>query len=160
APMRTQFDRERLDWQLKAASPPMESIEDLSLECGIRLPDELCTFECVALNVVAIAADSSVIGTKATLKVLASDALDLRAVKLGYKVFQKNGPVIRALIEGSHLEWQKGPPSLALATHEVDVPPNAVIHAYASFGREAQQKYWVLNPDSTTNARLAVFAHI
>jgi hypothetical protein len=160
ATLRTQFDRQRLDWQLKAASPPMESIDDLALECGIRLPDEVCTFECVALNVITIAANSSVVGTKATIRLVASDALDLRNVRLGYKVFHKGGHTTRALIEGGRLSWQEGPPSHSVAAYEFDVPPNAVIHAFASYGREAQQKYWVLNPVSTNNPRLAVFAHI
>lgn len=160
APLGKQFSRERIDWRLKAGTSPMESLSDLAVQCGLGIPDELCTFECVGLNVIGVGVDSSVIGAKARIRVVTSTEIDTSHVRLGYKIFQRNAPPLRLSVGGSSLEWSEPVGSMVSAIHEFEVESNALVQAFVSYAGEAQQQYWILNPTSTTNIRLAIFAHL
>jgi len=90
------YDRTRLDWELKAAAPPYDGLWDMLGEVGLAIPEgDMCTMEVVLLNVVEVAAPSTVTGTTATIDVIMSPRLSPRDMRLGYKVFQHRNLVKR-----------------------------------------------------------------
>ena len=65
-------------------------------EVGLAIPEgDMCTMEVVLLNVVEVAAPSTVTGTTATIDVIMSPRLSPRDMRLGYKVFQHRNLVKR-----------------------------------------------------------------
>jgi len=150
------FDRQRLDWQLKAATTPMDGLIDMVGEIGIAVPDgELCQFELVALNVVQFDPASRLENGKARIFLRASPALDRSKIRLGYKS-SLGARVVRKSHGGDELEWREES-GIAHALHEVDLDAGSLIHAFVSYVNEAQQQFWIIDPTALPNPRRAAY---
>ena len=138
------FDRTKLDWELKAAEPPFDGLWDLLGEVGLPIPEgDMCSLEVVFLNVVEVAASSTVAGTKATIDVIMSPRLSPQEMWIGYKVFQHRNVVKRESQAGTALAWRERD-GMRVGHLELEVPDGAVVQMFLSYGRETQQQYWMM----------------
>jgi hypothetical protein len=152
------FDRTRLDWELKAAEPPFDGLWDFLSEVGLPIPEgDMCSMDVVLLNVVEVAASSGVTGTKARIDVIMSPRLSPRHMRLGYKVFQHRNLVKRESQGGTALAWHELD-GMPVGHFELEVPDGAVVQTFLSYKGEAQQQYWMVDPNSPPNPRLSAYS--
>lgn len=152
------FDRTKLDWELKAAETPFDGLSDFLGEVGLPAPEgDMCSMDVVFLNVVEVAAWSGVTGTKATIDVIMSPRLSPRDMRLGYKVFQHRNVVKRESQAGTALAWHERD-GMPVGHFELQVPDGAVIQVFLSYKGEAQQQYWMVDPNSPPNPRLSAYS--
>lgn len=146
-----------LDWDLRAASPPYDSLTELCQDFGLgALADPACLFEAIASDVVTMDFSSEVVGTSIELGVFAALGLDTGQVSIGYRVYDKGQVVSRETVSGDRLKWvslenkQRGSVS-------IQVPPAAVLHCYARFRGVAHQHRWFNDPAIAQNPRRASY---
>jgi hypothetical protein len=121
------YDRTKLDWELKAASPPFDGIWDLLGEVGLAVPDgDRCNIEVVLLNVIEVLSSSHVNGNQAALDVMMSLNLTLTSMRFGYKVFQHRALVRRDFCSGSDFAWTEHE-GVNKGHIDLDVPNGSVI---------------------------------
>ena len=146
-----------LDWDLKAASPPYESLTELCQDFGLgALIEPPCIFEAILNEVVAMDFSCKVEGTGIELAVFAALGLDTDQVSIGYRLFDKGNVVRREAVSGDRLAWsivdkaQRG-------SVRIDVPPAAVLHCYARYRGVAYQHHWFNDPTVAQNPRRATY---
>ena len=146
-----------LDWNLKAASPPYDSMTELcqDFELG-ALVEPVCLFEAIAAGIVAMDFSCKVVGASIELAAFAAPGLDTSQVSIGYRLYDKGQVVRRGAVQGDQLAWsidgqvQRG--SIA-----IDVPPAAVLHCYARYRGVAHQHRWFNDPSVAQNPRRASY---
>lgn len=155
---RTEHVRQpHLDWELKAASTPYDSVAELLLDYRLGpLRGDAANVEVVAFNVAAVDLSSVVAGPKARPSVLLAGGLSPNKVTLGYRVFSQGRVVSRATIPGTMMQWglrdgwQHG-------VAELDIPPAAVMQCFASYAGIAQHQGWLSDPSTVQNPQRAVY---
>ena len=145
-----------LDWELKAAAVPYDSLQELAFEYALApSPDvTIINVEAIAFNVAGIdATKSSVSGVNATVHVLLAKGLSPGLIKLGYRI--PGATPVRASITGAKMEWteedhhQRG---IAL----FPVPNASVVNCTVSYNEIAQNHWWLGDPTRLQNSRRAV----
>jgi hypothetical protein len=146
-----------LDWELKAAPTPYESMQELSFAYRLgQLRLDQANVELIAYNVVAVDLGSKVMGEKAWPVVRLAEALDPNKVMLGYRVQEKDGVTARGAIQGASLDWSKQN-DVHIATAELDIPAAAILHCVASYDGIAQQFGFIVDPSTVQNGRRTAF---
>jgi hypothetical protein len=148
-----------LDWDLKAASPPYDSLTELCQDFGLgTLVEPACLFEAIANEVVLMDFACKVIGTSIELAAFAAQGLDTSQVSIAYRLYDKGEVVRREVVPGDQLVWsivgkvQRG-------TVTIEVPPAAVLHCYARYSGVAYQHRWFNDPTVAQNPRRASYEH-
>ncbi len=92
-----------IDWEIKAASPPYEGLQELANEFHLGpLIQRTPHVEVVAYNVAVVdAQNSKVDGTNASIEVLLAKGLAHDRVSLGYRVYTSGAVVTRKVVEGT-----------------------------------------------------------
>ncbi|MES2098086.1 MAG: hypothetical protein V4459_15145 [Pseudomonadota bacterium] len=146
-----------LDWDLKAASPPYDSLTELCQDFGLGpLVEPACLFEAVASDVVAMDFGCKVVGTNIELAIFAAPGLDTRQVSIGYRLYDKGQVVVRDALSGDQLVWSNvNKAQRGSAT--VEVPPAAVLHCYARYRGVTHQHRWFNDPTVAQNSRRATY---
>ena len=146
-----------LDWELKAASPPYDSLTELCQDFGLgALIDPACLFEAVVSDVVAMDFACKVVGTSIELAAFAAQGLATNEVSIGYRLYDKGQVIRREAVSGDQLAWsdvekaQRG-------SVTIEVPPAAVLHCYARYQGVAHQHRWFNDPTVAQNPRRASY---
>jgi hypothetical protein len=147
----------QLDWELKAADPPYDTLNELCQEYGLGILAELaCIIEAVAGEIVAMDLDCRVVGTTIDLAVLAAPGLDRSAVSIGYRLYSNGQVLKRATVPGDQVAWSdRGLVQRGMVT--LEVPPAAVLHCYARYAGVTYQQYWFSDPTIPQNPRRAIY---
>lgn len=146
-----------VDWELKAASPPYDTLTELCQDYGLgALADPACLFEAIATDVIAMDFTSEVQGTSIELAVLAAPGLDRNQASIGYRVYDKGQVVSRQSVLGDKLQWSVVD-KIQRGSVVVDVPPAAVLHCYACYRRVTHQHRWFNDPTIAQNPRRATY---
>ena len=147
-----------LDWEVKAATPPYDSLNELVLEYGIG-PSSMGNtthIEIVAFNVAAIdAAKSGVSGEDAAVHVLLAQGLTPDKVSVGYRVYKPGAPTARGVLSGSSFNWSEEE-SHQHGVASIRVPTAAVLNCTASYDGIAQGHWWLFDPSRSQSPRRAV----
>lgn len=145
-----------LDWELKAADAPFDNLDEL---LGfLDLPNigmgDFTMIELVARSPTLISESSIIEDSQATIKCQASSSIDIKNVKLGYKIFHKNS-VGRSSLMGESIEW-KIDGDLQLGSVTIPVGDAQVMQAFLSYKGIALHQWWVSDPKKHLNPRFAI----
>jgi hypothetical protein len=154
----TQYLRQPLfDWELKAASPPFDGIQELMFEYNLgAFRGDFCSVEAIAFNIAAVESASEVKGTKARPAMRVANNLPTNRAALGYRVFSQGRVVARSRIDASEMHWTQES-DFQRGVAEIEVPQGAVLHCVAIYDRVAQQFGWLSDPTTVQNARRTVY---
>ncbi|AHE55471.1 hypothetical protein [Sphingomonas sanxanigenens] len=148
------------DWELRAAATPFDGVgELLSALSIVHLPEQASLFEVMTFQIAAIDASSTVGGTKARLGISLAPRLDHAKASVGYRVISSGTVVARGRIAGSDLNWTSEA-AREIAWTELEVPPAAVVQAFACYDGIAYQHWWLQDPQHSQNPRRAAFMRI
>lgn len=154
--LRERIVQPQLDWELKAADKPHETLQELlyTYRLGILRPD-VASIEVAALRVMMVDLGTRVTGDKADLAVRMSPLLDKAKAAIGYRVLDK-GNVTRGIVRGTDMSWSVDGDA-AVGAAIINVPPASAIHAYASYDGVAHHQGWIVDPANAQNARRASY---
>ena len=144
-----------IDWELKAAPQPFDTLDELLLEYFLGGPrDERASVEIIAANVAAINLSSRVDGEKASPSVYLAKSLDPNKCSIGYRVFLQGNVVARGSISGSKLNWSEEDTS-CLGVGKLKIPLGAALHCVGTYDGFAIHLGWIADPKNFPNARRA-----
>lgn len=150
-------DERLLDWELKAADKPFESLDELLQNCGLpgtRQMGDSTKLEIVARAPGFIANDSIIRNKTAVIKCRTAKKVNVNDVKIGYKLIDKE-KVIRDSVRGDKITWQIVD-DLNHGQCKIDVGEANVAQAVFSYKGEALHQWWITDPDKHLNPRQAI----
>lgn len=146
-----------LDWELRAAAEPYESVSDLISVLGLPyLPHVGALFEAVSFSFIAIDGGSRVEKTNALFRLRLCQGLDRTKASIGYRVISQTARPSRGRIDGVSLAWSDVD-GVHLGEASLEVPAAALIHAYACYDGVAYQHWWFSDPSHSQNPRRAAY---
>lgn len=150
------IEQPKLDWELKAATKPYDSIDELltTLFLGGN-QDDSARVEIVANHVAAINFNSAINGTDSNPSVFLAKSLDVSKCQIGYRVFLHGKVVDRGAIQGSDLNWTEQDVARQ-GEGAVGIPQGAVLHCVASYDGYAMHQGWLVDPKNFQNSRRVV----
>ncbi|MDP3252263.1 MAG: hypothetical protein Q8M77_10185 [Hydrogenophaga sp.] len=148
------------DWRLKAADAPYDSLQELAIDYGLgTLRGDRALLEVVARTAIEVLAESSVVGTLASVGIFMASSLDRAQAKLGFRVLHQGQVVKRGVIQGTDLTWTKRDLAV-IGVGSFEVPVGAVVQCIASYAGEAHHVQWRADPAKFLNPRGAILAMI
>jgi hypothetical protein len=145
-----------IDWELKAAKTPYDSVQELCNEYAVgSFSGHQAKVEVAAYNLAVIEANSVVRESKAHLAMILTDGLDQSKASIGYRMFDKHKVTKRGQIPSTKLIWSKIDIGQC-GSIEIDVPKGAVLQCFANYAEEAHHYFWVRDPSTVQNPRRAV----
>jgi hypothetical protein len=150
------IDTALLDWELKAAETPYDSVVELLGAYGLgQMEGTYTKVEFIAFHVAAVDYKSSVIGEIGRPRLLLAKGLDKQHAALGYRLFSGGVVTKRARIPASEMEWEDRS-DVCAGVSQVDIPPGGVLHCYASYAGVTQHQAWLSDPSTFQNPRRAI----
>lgn len=146
-----------LDWELRAAPMPFESLQELAFEYKIGLLRNTVSVEVIAFHVAAVDYSSIVRGTSARLGIFLMHGASIDNVALGYRIFSQGRVTVRSLVNGPSMEWMQKADH-QYGSIEIDVPSAAVIQCFVSYLGVSQHFGWVSDPSTVQNPKRAVYS--
>jgi len=146
-----------LDWGLRSASNPYDSLNELSMDFGLGgIVEHAAIFEAVAPSVVQVDLGKHVLDDKAIIGVLAFRGLDYSKISVGYRVFDKGNVVARGSIPGTEFTWtiEDG---RSVGQTEIAVPPAALVNCYARYDCITYHSGWLADPTLVQNPRRSTY---
>lgn len=156
AELHTLFDRDRLDWKLRACETPYDGLNDLLNEFQPGLLRRSSCVEFGTFSVAYIDSESVVSGEVAQLAVRVSPHADIKKVTVGVRVLEQGRVIDRRQLSGAKFTW-KEVDGIKRGSIEFPVPRAAVVHAIACYNGVAQQYYSFGDPNSFQNPRRAAY---
>ncbi|OZY85734.1 hypothetical protein CBP51_01395 [Cellvibrio mixtus] len=142
-----------LDWELKAAETPFDSINDLMTEywLGSNQYGQV-SIEVFAHNIVEINTNSELTNDIAQPKIILAANLDKKLCKIGYRIILNGIVSSRGSLGLDDLEWIEDGKA-CYGSAQVKIPVGAVMHCVAIYAGEAQHQYWLADPKNLPNSR-------
>lgn len=152
-------DSRQLDWELKASDIPFDNLDELLIHCGLPMLTQMgdsTVLEVVARSPGWIGDRSTIMSSEARIECHFASALDIKKIKVGYKVFQKDFVVVdRASVSGSTLEWQQGN-DIKIGICRLSVGDAPLLQAFLSYADVSLHQWWVADPQKHLNPRHAI----
>lgn len=147
-----------IDWEIKAALPPYDGLQELANEFGLgALSQRPSYIEVVAYNVEAIdIQNSKVTGTHADIHVLLAKGLSRDRLTLGYRIYVPGSTTARAAISGDEMQWTEES-HVDRGQVRLEIPATAALNCTVSYDGVAQNNSWLSDPDRSQNPRRAVY---
>jgi hypothetical protein len=147
-----------LDWELRAAQTPYDTIQDLMGEYLLGgMFTDVITIEVIGTSVMAIDGESSRIeGEVATISVNLAKTLPTAEVAVSYRLFNQGKVIDRAYIEGSRFDWTERN-DVQRGTFRLAVPSAAVLHCYSLYGGVAQTHWYITDASKAQNSRRSIY---
>ncbi len=157
--LQTAGDTKHLDWELKAAVTPFESLDDLLGHCGLPMLaqfGDFTTLEIVARAPAVILDDSGIVGDEAVVKCAIAKALDVKKLRLGYRMLGKNVPGDRRSVTGESLQWQEEKDS-RIGVYRIPTKGSPAVQAFLSYDGISLHQWFVLDRDKLPNLGYAIY---
>lgn len=146
-----------IDWELKAAPEPFESLNELLNEFSLgSYRGDFANIEVVAFSVVAVDLGSKVAGEDAKPAIFLSKAADQNKSSLGYRVLLHGQVLDRQSICGEQMEWEDAGHFIR-GVGSVKIPSGAALQCFASYSGVAQHQGWIADLSLAQNPRRASF---
>lgn len=144
-----------IDWSLKSAREPYDSLTELLTELGLAAGHgpQRCSLDVVSAPPVEVLARSTIHDEEAIIGIWMAKGLNRRHASLHYRILAKGKPAIRASLTGGQLTWEPEEGAV-VGTTEIRVPRGAVVNCVASYDSVAQHSYWFADPKLIPNPRL------
>lgn len=152
---------ESLDWDLKSASIPFDSLADLLLELSLGVSNiedseiEFVYFSC--LHPDRSKEHGQAYENIARPALILANGLDKSKSSLGYRVINRGIVVKRNRIHGLELDWQDVENGSRGKT-EFSIPDGAVVHCIGSYDGQAHFEWWVSDPSKVQNPFRAAYS--
>lgn len=146
-----------LDWELRSADQPFNSIEDLFVHIGLPGLSQMgdsATLEIVAKTPANISDKSTINNNQATIILNASQNLDVNKIKLGCKVFNKNG-IERFSVNRGKIRWTDNKDSLT-GEYNHTVEDANWVQAFLSYKDKALHSWGISDPEKQINHRCLI----
>lgn len=154
------FNHAPFDWELRAAEMPFDGMGELLSVLNItQSPDPAALFEAMIFQIAAIDDSSTVDGTIAKVGLGIAPGLDFAKASLGYRVISAGNVVDRGSLPGLDLSWGIED-ARKIAWAQIEVPPDAVVQAFATYDGVVYQHWWLQDPQRSQNPRREAFARI
>lgn len=150
-------DSRQLDWELKAAESPFDTLDELLNHCGLPTLMQMgdsTTLEIIVKSPAMVSSESTIKEKKAVIECHLAAALDTEKLRLGYKVFQKDS-IDRGSINGSKFKWQKKK-GINIGTWRKSVGDAHLIQTFLSYAGVSLHQWWVADPLKRLNPRQAI----
>lgn len=148
----------QLDWELRAADAPFESVDELLGHCGLPMSaqsGDMTTLEVIAKSPALIGTGSVLARGEAVMECRAARGLDVGRLRLGYRIMGGSVPVVRASITGDKLQWaDEG--DVRVAFHRISVGEALLVQAFLSYDRVSLHQWWITDPTKHLNPRHAI----
>lgn len=151
-------DAREIDWEMKSADVPFDSLDDLLGHCGLPVLMQIgdaTTLEIVAKTPAIVGASSVINGSEAVIECRVAKALDAGKLRLGYRMLQKDQQIVRGSITGDNFEWQDDK-DLKVAFHRIAVGEASVVQAFIGYDRISLHQWWVTDPQKHLNPWQAI----
>ncbi|HMS82037.1 MAG TPA: hypothetical protein PKD12_00115 [Nitrospira sp.] len=151
--LKSLWDNRSFDWEVKAADPPFDSLDELLSHCALPTlmqMGNLSTLEIFAKTPVVVGVNSLIKGTEAIIECRVARKLDPGKLRLGYRMLQKNQQIVRGSVCGSSLEWREDK-DLLVAFHRMGIGEASVIQAFLSYDQTSLHQWWVTDPQKSLN---------
>lgn len=151
-------DNRQFDWEMKAADPPFDSLDELLGHCGLPTVMQIgdsTTLEIVARTPAAVGANSAINGSEAAIECRIAKALDPGKLRLGYRMLQKDQQIVRGSVTGDSFEW-RDEKDLKIAFHRIDIAEASVVQTFLSYDRISLHQWWVTDPKKHLNPWQAI----
>lgn len=150
----------QLDWELKAASLPFDTLGELLAEYSLGpYKGDFAHLEVVATSVAEVDFNSQVQGITAKPAMFLANALEKLDCHLGYRVLLHGQVMERGTIDGNDLEWELGE-HYARGTGTLTIPAGAALQCYAAYSGMAHHQGWVADPTLSQNPRRAALEEL
>jgi hypothetical protein len=156
--LRVDIPQPTTDWDLKAADIPYDSIAELFIDyaLGAKRETRSC-IEVVAGSVIGVNVGSEIKNTLAKIGVWMVGTLERSKVKIGFRVLDKGTVSKRQSFNGNELQWITNENGLQLGSKEFEVAAGSIIQCVASYQDQAHHVFWVADPETFQNSRVAVY---
>lgn len=151
-------DNRQLDWEMRAANPPFDSLDELLGHCGLPTVMQIgdsTTLEIVARTPAVVGANSAINGSEAAIECRIAKALDPGKLRLGYRMLQKDQQIVRGSVTGDSFEW-RDEKDLKIAFHRIDIAEASVVQTFLSYDRISLHQWWVTDPKKHLNPWQAI----
>lgn len=148
-----------LDWQLKSADVPFDTMDDLLKHCGLPSLAQIgdsTILEIVAASPGIIDARSTISNGEAIIECQFSKALDMNKLRLGYRIFNEDQSISRSSITGSTLKMSEGD-DLVVGTHRINVKDASLLQAYLSYDRIPLDQKSIVDPKKHSDPHHAAY---
>jgi hypothetical protein len=154
---RLEGDLLALDWELKAASVPYDTLNELLTDFGLGpLQGNLTAVDLLAVSVAAVDASSEVGQDHAKIRARLANGLRTSKFTLGYRTLRRGQVAERKRLQGRDFEWTVDGSS-QLGTATIEIEEGDVLQCTASYDGVAQHFYWLADVSKTQNARRAAY---
>ena len=145
-------------WELRAASTPFDSFDELSNELSLGgIAESNSIIEFVAYQPVAIAAENSRIKDNiASIIVHVADGLEVEKSSLGVRHLT-SGVTKRYSMESSEFSWTKRD-GFTEGRLEINVDEFDTLQCFAKYGEIVYSWYWVYDPERIQNVRYVSYS--
>lgn len=147
-----------LDWELKGADQPFDSLDELLGFLGLpslaQIGDQT-TLEIAMRSPAMISDTSGIVKGKAIIKCRVAATLDPKKIKLGIKILHRDS-TDRSFIQGDHLEWTVDG-NFRIGTAKIDVGEAPLAQTFISYNGTALHQWWILDAEKRLNARHAIY---
>lgn len=146
-----------LDWSLRSAEVPYDTLNELSLDFGLgAIVEPSAIFEAVAGSIVALDFDGQVDGDVATIGVRAIKGLNRSKISVGYRTLDKNEVVARGSVSGDNLTWTEED-ATDIGSTTISVPPASLVNCYARYEGTTYHSGFVVDPRVAQNPRRSAY---
>ena len=148
---------EVLDWELKGADQPFDSLDELFTHLGFPTwgqSGDSTALEIIASSPALIADDSKISAGSAQIKCKLAEAAEIKKVKFGYKIFNGNS-VERASITGDAFEWITDGP-IKVGTASISTMDAPVLQGFLSYGGISLHQWVMDDPEKRLNLRQTI----
>ena len=153
----SRIDQTPINWELRAAATPFDSLQDLLSHFGMdTLRQGVNTVEIVAFPVAVIDPLSTINGEVARIVLRVANGLLPDTASLSYRLMEHGRVTKRAQLTGTAFAWRAGG-DVQLGSIEFSVPRAALLYCTAIYAGLAQQFYWVVDPTTFQNSRRAAY---
>lgn len=153
----TPFEHPNIDWELRSADPPFDSLNELASELNLGVPQRQGTvFEIVAQPVALIDYSSPISGAEASPILRIKEGLDPNRISLGVRI-QSGGRVVeRYAIPGADMSWSREG-TLLRGTISIKIPEGALVQCIARYRGTAVHFAWLRDQKLSQNVRRVMF---
>ncbi|MGX5830074.1 hypothetical protein [Mesorhizobium sp. 43Arga] len=146
-----------VDWEFRSATPPFDSLSELSMHFTMGFPQTRgVVFELIANAVAWVDYSSPISGRMATPTVGMRADLEPEHISLGIRI-QSGGRVVeRYAIPGTELSWSRDG-GILRGLKEISIPEGALVQCIVRYRDRAVHFAWIRDPTLSQNIRRVVF---
>ena len=146
-----------LDWELKAASEPYESLNELLFDYSLgAYHGDFSSVEVVATSFAFVDFASQVVGELAEPAMLLAKTANPDKCQLGYRVMLHGKVVERGVMHGAKMQWTEREFDRR-GVGSIKIPSGSALQCFAVYAGHTQHQGWIADPTLAQNPRRASF---